>query len=361
MVDLYHSIYDGEIFRTSNCIWHENTVMDFVRSQLQSLGYRSTSDNNKIWQRDHRQVVICLVDDFSTCRDQPQQGFPYQFDANTVVITDNHVTVPTVYTVCQLPASFFGIYSHSPASQSWQPDRRFNFSVNRLDTKRMWVMLELWNRAMYMALTDGLSVDCLDLINFNCWQWHSSNDSTEVCQNNFTQQWQMLEEHFHSTYDHVYQDLLPRMPWHNHNLSHEQAHVSAWANVVMETYSSDSNIALSEKTFRALCLPVPWIVYSGKHTVAYLRQLGFDVMPDLIAHNYDGMIESKTAAYGDKIVDFIFEGSDAVSQMKHRDFSELQQRCSQAAQHNRHLLANMKRRWPSEFAQWWSNTVQLIA
>jgi hypothetical protein len=150
------------------------------------------------------------------------------------------------------------------------------------------------------------------------------------------------------------------MPFCNHDLEHEQSHLQAWANVVIETYSSDTTVALSEKLFRALCLPVPWIVYSGKHTVAYLHSLGFDVLHDSINHNYDGMIENKTAAYGDKIVDFIFEGHDAVEKFKTMSGPKLSQRCEQAAQHNQNLLAQMQSDWPTDFAKWLPGVIEKI-
>lgn len=361
MTDPYHAVYQGEIFQTSNCIWHENTVMDFVRSQLQSLGYHSINANHKVWQRGHQKVVVCLVDDFTTCSDQVNTAVPYRFDRNTVVITDNRVTAPTVYRVCELPDSFYGIYHHEPALQQWQPSRRFNFSVNRLDTKRMLVMLEIWCRAMFMALTDGLTIDDLDHVNFNCWTWTGNNSDQAGLQQNFTDQWQALESGYHTTYAHVYEDLINRMPLRNHDLTHEQSHVASWINVVMETYSSDTTIALSEKTFRALCLPVPWILYSGKHTVAYLQSMGFDVLTDLVPHVYDGMIENKTAAYGDKMVDFIFEGVDAVDRMRTQDFAEVAGRCTQAAKHNQQLLAQLRKQWPQDFAAWWPTVIRHIA
>ena len=361
MADLYHKIYDGEIFKKSNCIWHENTMMELFRSQLISLGYRSITDNNKVWQRENRKVVICLVDDFTTCSDNYSVSLPYKFDTDTVVITDNHVTVPTQYTVCQLPTSFFGIYNHAPGNVNWQPDRRFNFSVNRLDTKRMLTFLELWNRCMHMALTDGITVDTLDYINFNCWTWSGDNATTDGLKESFVQQWNQLEDHYKEVYQHVFDDLLPRIPFRNHSLTHEQSHISAWVNVIMETYSSDTTIALSEKTFRALCLPVPWIFYAGKHTVAYLHSLGFDVMHDIIEHKYDGMIENKTAAYGDKMVDFIFEGADAVTAMKSQDFTQIRLRCIRAANHNRELLQKMQQQWPRDFSIWWPEIVSRIS
>jgi len=362
MVDLYHKIYDGEIFKTSNCIWHENAVMEFFRSQLTSLGYKSVSDSNKVWQRGNQKVVVCLVDDFSTCSNEYEIALPYKFDKNTVVITDNFVTVPTQYTVFQLPSSFFGIYNHTPANLQWQPDRRFNFSVNRLDQKRMLVLLEIWNRCMMMSDEFGSTLTKKhDYINFNCWAWEGDNSSQQGLKENFTNQWNQLEENYQQVFAHAYQSLLPDMPWINHELSHEQSHVSAWLNVVMETYSSDTTVALSEKVFRAMCLPVPWILYAGKNTVSYLHSLGFDVLHDIVKHKYDDMIENKTATYGDKLVDFVWCGADTVEQIKPQDFKKTTQRCSEAADHNRKLLQKMAQQWPHDLVAWLPAVIDRIA
>lgn len=352
---LYHNIYDGEIFQKSRCIWHENTLMDFFRSSLSSLGYSPINQFNKVWKKDKKTVAICLVDDFSTCGTDMSTTFPYIFDKDTVVITDNYLTVPTQYKVFQVPPSFFGIYKHNPADLEWKPTRRFNFSVNRLDTKRLLVFLEIWNRCMLMEAP----VD-LDYVNFNCWSWSGDNASIDGLKQNFEQHWVQLEEQFHGVYQHVYDDLIDKIPFRNHDLSHEQSHVSAWMNVVIETYSSDANIALSEKTFRSLCLPVPCILYSGKHTIAYLTSLGFDLLRDLVEHRYDGMIENKTAEYGDKMVDFIFDGADAVAALETQEFSAVKNRCLEAASNNRQILDVMARRWPSDFAAWWPSVVKEI-
>lgn len=352
MVDRYHAIYENEIFKKSNCIWHENTLLDFFRSNLIALGYTSVDPSNKVWRRGERTVVTCLVDDFSTCSTDYSTPLPYLFDRNTVVITDNRVNVPTQYQVCQLPSSFFGIYAHEPAHTKWTPDRRFNFSVNRLDTKRLLLFLELQLRSMDISDTNQL-----DYVNFNCWSWDGDNNSNAGLVDNFERQYNMLDEQFRQVYDDTYARLLPIMPMRNHQLEHEDAHVRAYLNVVMETYSSDTTVALSEKIFRALCLPVPWIVYSGKHTVAYLNSLGFDVLHDVVEHKYDNMIENKTAAYGDKMVDFWFEGVEAVNSM------QLQQPCiraEQAAKTNQQVLQNMKASWPADFASWWPSVVEKI-
>lgn len=352
MADLYHAIYENEIFKKSNCIWHENTLLDFFRSNLIALGYTSADPSNKVWKRDDKTVVTCLVDDFSTCGTNYSTSLPYLFDKNTVVITDNRVNVPTQYQVCQLPPSFFGIYAHQPAHEKWTPDRRFNFSVNRLDAKRMLLFLELQLRSSQISTSDYL-----DYINFNCWSWDGDNTSDQGLTANFERQYNQLEEQFREVYNETYTRLENKMPMRNHKLEHEEAHVRAYLNVVMETYSSDTTVALSEKIFRAMCLPVPWIVYSGKHTVAYLNSLGFDVLSDVVEHKYDGMIENKTAAYGDKMVDFLFEGVEAVERMQ-ADRPET--RAEQAARINQHRLHEMKAAWPADFAAWWPTVIEKI-
>ena len=345
MTDLYHDIYTGEIFQKSQCIWHENTLMDFFRSNLTALGYHSVGDSNKVWRRDKRTVVVCLVDDFSTCSTDYSTALPYMFDQDTIVITDNYVSVPTQYEVFQLPPSFFGIYAHQPELTKWEPTRRFNFAVNRMDSKRLLMFLEMQMRANMMVNSDNL-----DYVNFNCWSWDGDNSTVDGLVENVKRQYEQLEPQYREVYQETYERLLAQMPFRNHELMQEQAHVGAWVNLVMETYSSDTTIALSEKTFRALCLPVPFMLYSGRNTLAYLHSLGFDILQDVIEHRYDSMIENRTAAYGDKMVDFVFEGADAVERMQTQNLAE---RCQEAAEQNAFLLHRMRDSWPTDFAQWW--------
>lgn len=353
MKDLYHEIYQGQIFQSSQCIWHENTILDFLRSNLIDLGYKSTDLSNKVWQRGNRNVVVCLVDDFTTCDQTYAKNLSTMFDRDTVVITDNYVNVPTQYPVLRLPDSFLGIYSHDPGTVDWQPERRFCFSVNRLDNKRMLLFLELQMRC---------NLDpSLDYVNFNCWSWSGDNTSKQGLQQNFSDQWTLLESTYHDVYHDTYAALQNHVPYKNHDITVETAHTKAWLNMVVETYSSDNVIAVSEKIFRCLTLPVPWMVYSGRFSVARLRQLGFDVLDDVVDHEYDGMIENRTAAYGDKLVDWIYQGSETVNRMKSLDRTWLDQRLRHSALHNQQLLLTMRRRWPADFAQWWAQNMNVIA
>jgi hypothetical protein len=351
MTDLYHAIYQNEIFVKSRCIWHENTLMDFFRNQLISLDYIAVDDSNKVWRRGDRTVVICLVDDFTTCNTNHDLKLPYLFDRNTVVITDTWCGAPTQYQLHTLPGSFFGIYAHQPNRQRWQPQRRFNFAVNRLDQKRMLMFLELQMRTdeCYCSESTQFPYD-VDYVNFNCWSWDGDNSTSAGLRDNFQRHYHMLESQYHEVYEHTYNMLIDIVPYRNHDLSQSLVHHSAWMNIVMETYSSDNTVALSEKIFQALCLPVPWQLYSGRHSVARLNSLGFDTLSDVVTHKYDVMIENRTAAYGDKMVDFLFEAVENSQQFQQQDIT---QRCTQAAEHNIALLESMRRQWPADFAAWW--------
>ena len=367
MRDPYHHIHDGEVFQKSRCIWHENIMMDFFRSQLTQLGYHSISESNKVWARGSRQVIVCLADDVFTCKPWNQPGtMPDAWGTNTTVITDNAITCATQYQVCQLPDSYFGIYSYQPELSDWTPTRRFNFSVNRLDAKRLMLFLELTTRAtkpdlhpMHKDWPVLLDLD-RDFVNFNCWAWGSTNDSPEAFQQSFIKEFGHIPENLQMVYRKTFEEMTLMMPYRNHDYSVEQSHVQAWLNMVIETYSSDTCIALSEKTFRALVTPVPFMVYAGRYTTARLTQMGFDLMPDLVNHRSDFTLEKQTGEFGDRMVDFVRDGDESVAAMKTQPFEQVKQRCLAAAEHNRRLLAKMKSAWSMDFITWWPQVIEKI-
>jgi hypothetical protein len=121
-------------------------------------------------------------------------------------------------------------------------------------------------------------------------------------------------------YRKTFEEMTLMMPYRNHDYSVEQSHVQAWLNMVIETYSSDTCIALSEKTFRALVTPVPFMVYAGRYTTARLTQMGFDLMPDLVNHRSDFTLEKQTGEFGDRMVDFVRDGDESVAAMKTQPF-----------------------------------------
>ena len=346
-IDLYHHIYEGEIFQKSRCIWHENATNDFLHSTLLNLGFRPTDKVRKFWTGYDRTVLLCLVDDHSNYGTAGYGGFP----DNTVILTDNYNFLPTNYKLIKLPDSFFGIYSYVPEHTQWRPSRRFNFAVNRIDNCRQTALFELMRR-------DNILVQ--DWVNFNCWEHGSSNETATDCRNNFTQHWNINNELYKKEYQEQYQTVLSLMPLRNHSMTLEQSTVSAWINLVMETYISFNSVAISEKTFRALVTPAPFMVCSGQGTIPYLRSLGFDTLDDLFDHGYDTAPEREDYLLVDKVRNFIDWAQLNHSRLLAQDFNQLQIRCANMALHNQQLLFSMRRRWPRDFSQWLPGVIDTL-
>lgn len=340
--DPFYQINLGEIFSKSSCMEHERVMFDFFGSMLTNLGYRKTN-NFRIWQRENHTVVVCFADDFGICRQDWSLPASQWFDPNTTVITDNHVDFATQYSVKQVPTSYFGVFNYTPEDQTWNPTRRFNFSVNRLDSQRLLILLEL--------LAQSSTALDLDLINFNCWNPNGNNDSITTVKNNFNQVWEQLSV-VQLPYTSLKDSLIDIVPIRNHTLTIEQAHVCAWVNVVVETYAGDHTIAFSEKIFRALVTPAPWTVYSAKNAVGYLKKLGFDVLEDLIDHGYNTKTQDDSPHGISKIKDFIKSNIDLYSKLQAGNFDQIQQRCQQAATHNQCRLTELQQQWPLDFAHW---------
>jgi hypothetical protein len=330
--------------------------MDFFRSQLIGLGYTAADDSNKTWRRGDQTVVVCLVDDIFSCSVDKSKHISQAFEKNTIVITDNFINCPTQYRVHRLPSSFFGIYNHAPDKIVPAPRRRFAMSVNRIDSARLLMLLEITKRS-----PEYPNVHALDYINFNCWSWEGSNNNADDFKQNFQREYQRLSSQLQELYAKEYNLLYNLMPFKNYTFSLEQMHSSSYLNIVMETYGTDDTIAVSEKLFRALCLPVPWMVYAGRHSVVYLESMGFDTLSDLIGHKYDHIsCAFVTGDPGDKMVDFVYEGSVAVGKFKQMDSEKFHARCTAAANHNCQLLGKMQQQWPTDFAAWWPAVLQKI-
>jgi hypothetical protein len=356
VTDLYHQIYNNEIFQLSRCIWQENSILDFLRTVLISQGYVSIDSGNKVWKRKHRTVAICLVDDYTTCAQYPGETVSRMFDRDTVVVTDNYVLCPTRYSVLTLPKSFVGIYAHSAPLRSWNPQRRFTFAVNRIDIKRMLLLLEIV-RSSYTLYADPTN---LDFINFNCWAWEGDNSTQSGLQQNFQNIWNQLEPHHVKLYEEYHGKLIDCMPLRNHDMTLEESYHASGMNVVIETYSGESVIALSEKTFAALCSAAPWALYAGRYAVSYLASLGFDTLVDLFAHQYDGLVENGTFSEGDRIIEFVCESRLQAHNIQSANRDRTSWRLQQAAEHNRRRLYEFRTQWAQDFAQWLPQFVAAI-
>ena len=328
-----HSIHNGEIWQASRCLALEQRTAGQVCEKLHSQGYRNSaviSQTRSIWRRGSQSVVISLVDDIWDCAVDRSQDTPYLFGADTTVVTDNWINCPTVYRVARLPDSFYGIYFYQPADQDWQPNRDFTFAVNRLDFKRMRVLL---NIDQYLGINHGY-------VNFNC---EVRGQPPATARQYFIDQLIHAESNEWSQF----MKLANLMPIKNYTIDHDQTYVSSWLNVIVETYSSDNIVSLSEKIFRCLVTPAPWVAWAGRYCVARLRSLGFDVLDDVVNHDYDRLLEAQH-----KNTAFASNAGAVITNLKKQNFAELKQRCQAAADHNQALLEQMRSSMANDFEQW---------
>lgn len=330
-------IHSSEIWAKSNCLAHEDQHNHTLFDLLRRYGFGQT-DHFRIWKKSDQTVIVCLVDDIRSCSTDYHTDLPYLFDRNTIVITDNYLTCPTVYRVINVPVSFFGIYNYTPEHQSWTPDRDFGFQVNRVDPRRFQLMVDL---AWRTRLDSGY-------INFNC---EDRANPMFTPQEAFAQFWSNMDDDEQKYMIRAYDRVLPMMPLKNYEFEFDSIPYRVWMNLIVETYSSDTVVSLSEKIFRALITPAPWTVYSGRYTVAYLESLGFDCMSDMINHNhYDRLKEVES-----KLRIFNWQSLEIVNKLKNIGVESVRLRCIQAAKHNKELLQRYASQREHDFTHWISN------
>jgi hypothetical protein len=350
MLTNYQEVYNGEIFVKSQCIELENSLMDFFRFNLSMLGYESISSSGKIWQRGNKKVVICLVDDITSCAATDAVPTAKLFDSDTTVITDNRIYSPTEYQLLTLPDSFFGIYYYQPKLIEYTPEKRFNLSINRIDPVRLSIFLELAKRSM-----ENNIIFANDHVNFNCY-YHDVSDNV------FNKLYGTLYPEIQGYYYEQYNRLKDTMPYRNHELTVEESMMSAGINMIVETYSGKDSVALSEKIFRALATPAPWTIYAARNSVAVLKSLGFDVLDDIVNHRYNyHNYEIVSGAPGSRVVEYVWESIQNVLELQSNDQHKVKLRCKDAALHNQNILKQMRQQWPQDFATWWQTNLKHVA
>jgi len=340
-------IHDGEIWRKSQCNIQEKQLISDIYSCLQQHHYQNVnpvSASRSVWQRGSQKVVVSLVDDLWDCATDRIQDTPYLFDRDTMVITDNFLNCPAIYRVYRIPQSFYGIYSYVPDNLDWTPDRDYTFAVNRQDYKRMQVLLQLHQN---MGFDSGY-------VSFNCQIGGKRVAPAEVRRRAFVD-----EATAHSATDQektAFLNLSTRVPVKNHDLAHDRAYNQSWLSIIVETYSSDNVISMSEKIFRCLVTPVPWIAYSGRYTIAKLRELEFDVLDDIVDHSYDRLLEAQH-----KMSNFTGCAQKTISHVKNLPWDQIKSRCQAAAHHNQTLLAKLSRVWNENQSAWLLSLSQDVA
>jgi hypothetical protein len=96
--------------------------------------------------------------------------------------------------------------------------------------------------------------------------------------------------------------------WHDINPKHF-IHVPSAA--VMETYIDYDNFSITEKAFKNLVYPQPFVMLAASGSIQLLRDIGFDVYDEYVDHSYDNIVDN------DDRISAVFESFCKLIQMDH--------------------------------------------
>lgn len=199
------------------------------------------------------------------------------------------------------------------------PTKRLCCLMNRLSGERLQLFYKLDQRGLIE--NNEISFNCLNA---------TRDPGPEARQQAFADMhaqcdWPEFNEQFEK-----WKDRVPVLLGVNNP---DSATLNAEVSIVSETYTSDSTIAFSEKIFRALQMPRPWLLNCSPGSVSVLREHGFDVLDDVVNHNsYDHLYDGRIDAILDELDNVVYN----------------QERCEQAALHNHKRLNELNQLWPEK-------------
>ena len=254
----------------------------------------------------------------------------YQNQSTKLLLTSNCIQSGLLDTKYyeQFPLSWYGLYSGNVAFDEISPVKDFNCFINRMDIIRQSWLYQLIRRGMFNQGYISFNMDVSRHMQFG--HWESNSTSFEIFEKQFQQHLSIFEP------EHNF--IKNQIPYRNfdHSLNLNQIIMQTKFSIVLETFfDCNQIITFSEKIFRCLKLPRPWILFAMKGAVGYIRHMGFDVLDDIVDHSYDNI---------EFDIDRQIKLLDIAKNLCSITFTfALQKRLTQAALHNQQLLNEMKK------------------
>jgi len=273
------------------------------------------------------------------------QGFAIgdQLKDEEILVTVNKIQngVYHKYQVKQLPDSCWGgLYSTElKFDPGLEPTHAFNCFINRIDPIRQSWLYQLVRRNI---LTEGLVSFNMDVSRHHSLGHYSK---TTMPIEIFNDQFEKHCKVFQLEHDYI-KSKVPFRNFDDSNLNN--AIMKTKFSIVLETYFHDNRyVTYSEKIFRCLKLPRPWILFAMKGAVAHLRDMGFDLLDDIVDHGYDN-------------IDFAIERQsvllDLAQQLGKIEYTPaLYTRLQQAAEFNQNLLVRFNKSFKSDCTTFFEN------
>ena len=291
----------------SDGIWisepRETAVVHALAQALKTRAVVQRNRDNFGYPTEYEGPVYCRVVDSVFL---PNPGLISDPLATTV--TDNYPLVPVAGHLISIIPEFWSVWRFDPEYIDRAPTKRFNCFMNRPRGDRNVVFYELIRRGL---LDSGF-------VSYNC-------TPAELAE-----QYLSAELTRYSV-----EHLTAPVPYNTVDAhgTLEQCIVDSGVSLVVETYTADDHVVFSEKIFRVLQLPRPWLLYSSPGAVALLENHGFDVLSDCVDHAYDNIKE-----HTPRLMAVLNQLELIQPNLK---------RSAAAARHNQQLLKDWAIKWPA--------------
>ena len=174
-----------------------------------------------------------------------------------------------VFSTLSLWPECYGVYAHDFVYRDQLPIKKFNCFIYRGCPFRQSWMYQLVRRKL---LDQGyVTYWCEDRFNHSTPQEHF--EKLFQANLNFGKEHKLLKG---------------KIPFKTFDFELEDAIIKSEKTLIIETFfQNHTEIVLSEKIWRSIQLPRPWLLFGVPDSVAVLRDWGFDVFDDVVDHSYD--------------------------------------------------------------------------
>jgi hypothetical protein len=287
-------------------------------------------EKNRILRKRRKPVHLqsYLIDAFSR---QEIEDFS-RTDKKFYVISEHTIeNVADNVTVFQLPSSLYGMY-HSEHQVDTAITKDFNCFLNRIDPIRQTWFYLLYSNTLLQRGHVSFNMEVRQKLDY---PETSSKD---------------IFDRYHELYLSSFHSIKPQLdkivPYKSFDPQIDLFTLSAQSKfgIIVETYfeRTDAKV-LSEKTFRALQTPRPWMLFAATGCVQKLRDMGFEVFDDVIDHSYNEIDTSENAS---PVIDKIIEQAKSLVDLEMTP--SLNDRLWQGCQHNKKILAKWKQNWQED-------------
>jgi len=259
----------------------------------------------------------------------PQQ---FQNQNKEVLVTNNHLPPGVLDSKYyqEFSPSWYGIYAGDVAIEEITPIKNFNCFIKRMDPIRQSWFYQLIRRNI---LDQGYVSFMMDIfIAVQMGQFSPTTSLIEAFESQF-------KSHL-AIFAPEHEFIKNQVPYRNFDdsVGLNKIIMQSKFSIVLETcFDRNDSITYSEKIFRCLKLPRPWLVFSMKGAVQHLRDIGFDVLDDLVDHSYDNI---------DFEIDRQVAILDTVQELSKLEFTPaVLDRLNTAARHNQEKLNTFFNTW----------------